>query len=744
MKIQSDRAAMPAATVPIQSAPSPVQTESARMTTQEGNSTTANTAKPAPEVAAFTERGMSLTKEAAQAVKTFMETAPGTEAEKLDTLKALAQKGIMPDESKLKAIHAALTGVPFGKEAAEWLKQSGIPFPENTRAAIEKALQLGRMEDAINAMKSRELPADVIKQIEAVLKQHGTAEQTAAALKQIAEAKNIPVTKLLERAAAGEAELLNNAARQKLSEAIQILLKQHPGSSLLTELAKKLDQNAPVQDIIKALRTLFDGDRTGVMRQLSEAFQLSGMASTKLTAALPESGIVIPEAEQIEPAPAQKAAQMIQKEPAFERVLSFIKEAMPELEKAAADLKEAMPQLKQSLEKAELLFASGKEMAARGELMKAVEPLVPPPAVQSAPIIPDELFANVPITAKDVLMTRITEKMSQSAIDFKIFKRDMTRNLQTTELLIAQKAPQQAKPLIERAIKTLDNTILKGDFMLYTDMKTEKELMQASGQLAEARKLLAKGDTQMAGRIVAEVKALIEKITFKPTDARVMHMITQETAETAPRVLAGAMAGLYDTPTARNAFELVRAAGLNYEHEQAAALLKGKAEIPNAVKQALLATMSQQSGEQMSANITGQQLLSKPEPGLQSMMMSLPFLLGGQADNVNVFIRSKNGGNQVDWENCSVHFLFETKKLGPVGITISSADKHLSVKVQNDREDFQKKMEPLTVVLKDRLSDIGYRVGAVQFGTFPNPEQQKTEAKKTEKNGAAKGFDFTI
>ncbi|MGG3449207.1 hypothetical protein [Domibacillus aminovorans] len=733
MKIQSDRAALPQVPSPTTS----VQGESAAPTAEIAHSNrtnTPNTTKQPPEVAAFSERGMTLTKEAMQAVNTFMETAPGTETEKLATVKALAEKGIVPNESKLKAVHAALTGVPFGKEAAEWLKESGIPFPENTRATIEKALQLGRTQEAVKMIKSAELPAEVVKQIEAILKQKGIPAETAAALKKVAEANNIPVAKLIERAAATQSEVLNNAAKQKLMEAVQILLKQQPNNTLLMELARKVEKNAPVQDIVKALRTLFISDRAAAMKPLAEAIQLADMALSKMSTALPESCIVIPKTDQIEPGPAQKSAQMIQKEPSFERVLSYIKETMPEL--------------KRSLEKAEVLFASGKEMAARGELMKAIEPLIPLPAKQTAPVVPDELFAHVPPAAKDVLVTRITEKMSQSAIDFKQFKRDITRNLQTTELLMAQKASQQAKPVIETAIKTLDQAILKSDFMLYTDMKTEKQLMQASGQLAEARKLLAKGETQQAARITAEVKALIEKVTFKPTDARVMHMITQETADTAPRVLAGAMAGLYETPTARHAFELVRAAGFTYEHEQAVALVsREKVDMPPSVKQALLSQMHQQAAdgkpEQMTTTLTGQQLLSKADPGLQSMMMSLPFLLGGQSENVNVFIRSKNGGDQVDWENCSVYFLFDTKKLGPVGITISSADKNLSIKVQNDKPDFQQKMEPLTVVLKDRLADIGYRVGSVQFSEFQAKEQEATTTKQ-EKTSMAKGFDFTI
>ncbi|MEM1502941.1 hypothetical protein RG959_05910 [Domibacillus sp. 8LH] len=720
-----------------QLAPSPSQTAPAAVQGETKAAPSSNTApaasapsmdKQPAELAVFTQKGVTLTKEAAQAVQTFMEIAPGTEADKLATVKALADKGIMPSEASLKAVHAALTGTPFGRQAAEWLAQSGIEFPENIRAAIDKALQLGRTQEAITAIKSSPLPEQVVKQIEVLVKQTSSPAQLVQALKNLAAEQNIPAARLIERAGAIQAETIQNTAKQKLGEALNALLKQQPADTLLQALVQKLDQNGSLEEIVQALRTSFTGNRTAVLKPVAEALQLADLAKERVTGTLQPSGIVLPETDETEPSLPQRAAAMIQKEPSFERVAAFVRDTLPEL--------------RETVERAETLAASGKELAARGELMKAVEPLIPPSAASERASLPEDLFAHVPPASKTVVMTTITEKMSQSAIDFKQFKRDIVRNLQTAELLV--KTPQQAKPVVETAIKTLDNAILKGNFMLFTDMKTEKELMQASQQLADARKLLAKGDTQAAARIVSEVKVLIDKVTFKPSDARVVHMATQELADTPQRHLAGAMAGLYDTPGARSAFELVRAAGLNYEHEQSAALLKGKAEVPNAVKQALLATMSSQSGDQAASTLTGQQLLSKPETGLQSMMMSLPFLLGGQADNVNVFIRSKNGGQQVDWENCSLHFLFETKKLGPVGMTITAADRNLSLKVQNDQEGFEQKMAPLAAVLKNRLSDIGYRVGAVQFGPFAQEEKRGTAVKQAAAAASTKGFDLTI
>ena len=64
--------------------------------------------------------------------------------------------------------------------------------------------------------------------------------------------------------------------------------------------------------------------------------------------------------------------------------------------------------------------------------------------------------------------------------------------------------------------------------MLFTDMKTEKQLMHASTQLAEAKKLLAKGDHAEASKIVNEVKNMMDRINFKPSEQKIMHYVKGE------------------------------------------------------------------------------------------------------------------------------------------------------------------------------------------------------------------------
>ena len=56
-----------------------------------------------------------------------------------------------------------------------------------------------------------------------------------------------------------------------------------------------------------------------------------------------------------------------------------------------------------------------------------------------------------------------------------------------------------------------------------------------------------------------------------------------------------------------------------------------------------------QQAEQALTNITGQQLLSKSDGNgtLQSMFFNLPLMLGEKPENLQVFINSKNEGEQV-------------------------------------------------------------------------------------------------
>ena len=210
-------------------------------------------------------------------------------------------------------------------------------------------------------------------------------------------------------------------------------------------------------------------------------------------------------------------------------------------------------------------------------------------------------------------------------------------------------------------------------------------------------------------------------------------------------------------PSARQMYEMVRSLGLNHESDVANSLVFQKNDHSQQDQQqqqenlkSVLMKLAQgegqetnpkvaQQAEQALTNLTGQQLLSKSDGSgtLQSMFFNLPLMLGGKPENLQVFINSKNEGQQVEWENCNIYFLLETKKLGDVGILLNSTDRNLSITIKNDLPGFKEKIEPLASFTKEKLKEVGYNVSSINFARMSpvvaNPST--TGIKKRSKSG---------
>jgi hypothetical protein len=352
----------------------------------------------------------------------------------------------------------------------------------------------------------------------------------------------------------------------------------------------------------------------------------------------------------------------------------------------------------------------------------------------------DQIFNNEVMqtfTSKDLVVTEITKKQSQLAIDFKKMQRDVVQNLETATKLIEVKSLPPVKQVLEAAINKLDKAILKGNFMLYTDMETEKKLLVASSRLAEARNLLTNGNIVEANQIVKDIKSVLDQVNFKPSNNRIQHFpIEQEIQPIFEKVTE---------PSGRQIFEMVKGLGLTHEVDVAHALAD-KQEIPNNLKSALLKMFAAdgQFKEVQAAlsNITGQQLLNKQDSnGVQNLLLQLPIVLNKQVENAKIFINSQKQSEKIDWENCSLYFVLETKKLGDVGIQISAVNRNLSITFKNESENLQEVVKPLVEEAMARLQEIGYNIGGIQFKPFTNKIVSKDEHKSKEK---VKGFDFTV
>ncbi|MCM3443763.1 hypothetical protein [Metabacillus halosaccharovorans] len=492
-----------------------------------------------------------------------------------------------------------------------------------------------------------------------------------------------------------------------------------------------------------------------------------------------------PSVQQIEPQTRdaensiQKAIQVLKKEPNMNEVFNKLSALLDQ--HSSLDEKQQKT-VATSIQKAEDYVQSGKELGARQELMNTLtrlnqeiptlqnqQPTITQIENTEAYTMQEDLVASLPIQSKDFIVETVSKKLSQVAIDFKNFKNDLSQSLNTVEQLVQQfksRSTVTTKPMLETIIKKLDQAILRSDFMLYADMKTEKKLLTASTQLTEAKKLLSKGDYSGATKLVSDVRTVLDKMIFKPSDVRVKHFVSQELGKLdnipltkeVTQNFEQSMSALKQEPSARNSFEYLRNLGLTHESDTAQALVakeRNQEALSPSIKSLLLKMtqndelLQSQKADQVLSNLTGQQLLSKNDAtGLQNLMFTLPLLLQDKLENVKVFVNSKNQNEKIDWENCSLFFLFETKKLGEVGIALTSADRTLSVKIKNDQEGFKEKMEPLAELAKQRLGDIGYKIGTIKFeplnksensGTVTSIAQQSHISKMTEK-----GYDYTV
>jgi hypothetical protein len=379
----------------------------------------------------------------------------------------------------------------------------------------------------------------------------------------------------------------------------------------------------------------------------------------------------------------------------------------------------------------------------------------------------EEWFQTIPVQTKDMIVKTITEKLSQATIDFKKLQIEMNKKLENATFLLNSgqtSARQQAKQFVEAVIHTLDRAILQGEFMLFTDMKTEKQMLQASAKLAEAKQLLAGGKPSDALKIVNEVKDLLGGLRFQPADVKIKHFVSafhlNEQEATPKQQLLSQLARTLTLPlgeevSARKMFEQFRQLGLHHEKDVSRSLLfKQPAIEPQNIK-ALLMKLSQgepgvitQQAEHALANMTGQQLLSKFEAShhMQTMFYQLPMLLQDRIETVHVYLNSRNNGGKLDWENCSLYFLLDTEKYGKIGILLQASERNLTLTIKTDNEKLTEALKPLTEIAKENLEAIGYNVKGITFAKMNEPEEQKAIAETTQEKetNSEKGYDITV
>ncbi|MEJ8544084.1 hypothetical protein [Brevibacillus borstelensis] len=677
--------------------------------------------------------GIALNKQAVQDLKEFMGKAPGSLEQKLETVHALADKKLDVSLGQLKAVHEALHGKPLTGALNE--------LAQNSATSSDTATEF--QESSFSEKRS-----DFEKTVQKIREQIANSPKVNAEL----------------------AEKLGKV----LHEAVQLQQSGKEGEARLL--------------LMKAFAQLNDADGS-----LTPGLLLAGQSPA--LGGMPEAAVFTANPAEL----LAKLKEMVKQESSLEQVLLKFREqfrTLPQVNREAAEAVENVLVQAVSLEKI------GWDRLGREQMLKTLDqagdalfgnaplPLEADGPASGAGLVYDdqaELQMASFLTTKDLVVTEITQKLSQAAANFQSVKREIVRNIDhMLQVAETNKGNISAgvKPLLEATIDQLDKAILKSEMMMLTDMETEKQLIKASGELAEARRFLAKGENAQAAVVLKGVQAKLDALNWRPSDVRIQHFATGQSifadkvphaSRLFPQIAEAAQHFQNHPPSARNTFEFVRSLGLNYESELAQSLTdrhpgergQGQENLHQNLKAALLqlaktgekgtaSTNGGQAVEQALQNITGQQLLSKPDAGNQpqSMFMQLPLLLQNGLENVKLYVNSKNEGQKVDWENCSLYFLIETKKLGPTGIHITAVERNLSITIKNDQPQIRERLDSLVAACKENLAEIGYNIVGVSFAKFteqkkeeqlpPVPDAAANATQPSESNPAAKGFDLKI
>lgn len=135
---------------------------------------------------------------------------------------------------------------------------------------------------------------------------------------------------------------------------------------------------------------------------------------------------------------------------------------------------------------------------------------------------------------------------------------------------------------------------------------------------------------------------------------------------------------------------------------------------------------------------------------MQNMFFQMPYLIDQQLQNIKIYVNSRKDGDKVDWENCSLYFVLETKKLGDIGILLSSSEKNVSLTFRSNKEQINQKIKGLTEITQERFKEIGYNLNSMNVKALDEkPEETKimeeeTKVVELKPTFTEKGYDFTI
>ncbi len=376
------------------------------------------------------------------------------------------------------------------------------------------------------------------------------------------------------------------------------------------------------------------------------------------------------------------------------------------------------------------------------------------------------------IQGMTLLMKEITPRMAEVKMEFEALRKAVKADLAAVRTELEKPAAPDRPKVVEKltkAIEKLDKAILKSDIPLYTSMKAEKQLLKWSSELQEARSLVSGGKNAEASAIVTRVEKGLAEIQFQPARLKVIHRTLQQTATgddfrekgLQQRAQEQVSRILEPVQTPREVLEAFKALGLTHESEVVSVLGQGNKKLkeewlPQENLKEILMKLASETEEKLTTvtgtekalnNLTGQQLLSRPEakPQGQTMFFSMPMELGNRVEDLKIYVQSRKDNGKVDWENCTFYFAVHTEKYGDVGIRFAAARKSVSIQVKCDNEALRNAVSPMVEDFKKAMWETGYKIAGISYSPLKDTKiSVQKPVENTEPEAEGKGLNIKV
>ena len=746
------------------------------------------------------DRGVPLTRETVRDLAQFTQSNRGSAEQRQQTVRTMAAKRLEPSANQIRAVHEALHGPRLSDQVRAMAgdRSASSARSEGGSRQGEQVLsreQLSRSIDQIRGQVTqgrdvREQVQQVREQVDRVTDREVRRELTQAL--RAAERGEQPRSegRIKQTGRTDQGRNASQPGQEIARAADQVRIAMQTGQGLrqsienLQQVSQQSGGREARQQVNQALREMISlqassGREAASQRMAQLVQQSSPQQTTNTTGQAQQLHLLL-----------QSTQQIIANSANLSEALTQVREQLSQTT-LSHDMTQ---QLTTAMDEANKRLDSGRELKARQALTQTIQNIqqsLPQPANmqpgsdsqrEMQEYMRNEIVQTMGSNPKAVLITEVTERLALATDDFKAFQRDAAKQLSRIESMVQQfrnQAAPQVRPMLDNVIKQLDRQLMKSDWMLFADMKTERRMLGVSAKLHDAKKLLSQGKHSEARQVVRQVQTTMKQVQFKPSNQRVQHIITQEQNWSEPKPAVHRMTEQFDHSSrmltqndgsARQVFEGMRGLGMNREAELAQ-ILAGSRDAPTEVQQRNLKSilmqlaksedegsrMLQQQAQNSLSQMNGQQLLNRNEPQQNHMYyFQVPLMIKGESENLQVYVNSRNEGEQVDWENCNLYFHMETNSLGPLGIVLNVSDRNLSVTLKNDMDHFAENVEPLADKTMEQLQEIGFHMGKLSVKPMTVPEtipagEVSDQSINTEQTVSApvpfmteKGFDYKI